>query len=114
MFDPPLASGQGLDDTQLSYTHTDTGNPYRVRMTWSVVSMDWSKRHEPRQFDDRPIKYENIQLLNQQLDASIHYKFAIVSGPTSTSEVIIGDQQNASYRSSPNPCNFTSVQMWRW
>lgn len=99
VFDPPLSSGKGLYGTQQNFLHSDNGNPYRVDTVSAGsagMGTNWT-----------------AHLLNQQLDAHTHYKFAIVSGPTNSSGSIIGEAQNATYRSSPNPCSFKKVQLWR-
>lgn len=115
VFDPPLSSGKGLYGTQQNYLHSDNGNPYWVATTWAGATVNWTERalSPPAVSDDDPQVYSNAQLLEQQLDAHTRYKFAIVSGPTNSSGSIIGEAQNATYRSSPNPCTFKKVQLWR-
>lgn len=115
VFDPPLLSGQGYRGSpRLNYTHVDTGNPNRTDITSPGTFFHFSNETKPPLTDGRlGHMYDGVHLLDQQLDPSIHYKFAIVSGPTS-SEGLIGGQQDANYfRSSPNPCPFTKVEMWQ-
>lgn len=98
----------------LQYSYVDTGNPRFVNMSYPGGSANFSDPAQPDGFDevslDQPLVVNDVYLLNQQLDASIHYKFAIVNGPTG--EGVLGDYPNG-YRSSPNGCNFTKIQLWK-
>lgn len=119
IFDPPFESGRGLDGpSQIKYTHVDTGNPYRVNLTLGGVAhlgiySTNDSAFLPSNSDNEEWVFSNEHLLDQQLDPSIHYKFAIISGPTSSDRAILRDSRRGEYRSSSNPCNFTSIQFWR-
>lgn len=112
VFDPPFRYRfHNLDG--LNYTYADTGNPYFVNVPYPKKTVNLSDPTRPTEFDvDRAGGSDLVHdtyLLNQQLNASVRYRFAIVNGPIG--DGIIGFEQDGD-RSSPKGCEFTKIQLW--
>lgn len=121
VFDPPLLAGWGLfGPTQDNYTHVDPGNPRAVNVSYQTEPGNTANITRPRVIPglppDAPPYLDGVHLLDQQLNASIQYKFAIVSGPNGPLDeqglVAPAGDADPGARVSPNPCNFSSIQVW--
>lgn len=114
VFNPPFRYRfHNLDG--LNYTYADTGNPYFVNLPYPNQTVDASDPKRPPESNldlatsgDSDLVHDTY-LLNQQLNASIRYRFAIVDGPIG--DGIIGVEQDGA-RSSPKGCEFTKIQLW--
>lgn len=112
VFDPPLAWHQVYSEA-IYYTFADTGNPYSASYAYSGQSVSFPNPNDTVAQPDGSLgempTVENVQLLNQQLDPTVRYRFAILQGPTGSG--IQAGSANTTYRSSPGACGFSKIQM---
>lgn len=111
VFDPPLAWHQ-VYSKAIYYTFADTGNPNFASFAYSGQSTSFPNPNDTVAVRDGSLPtVENVHLLNQQLDPTVRYRFAILQGPTGSG--IQAGSVNSTYRSSPGACEFSKIQMWQ-
>lgn len=124
VFDPPLLAGWGLHGpSQDNYTHVDTGNPSDIPIYWQNGTRREHDGAQPQLHRGlAPGVYvsdiENVTLLDQQLDPTVQYKLAIVSGPRWPVDarglyVVSPPGVVPEVRVSANPCEFSKLQVWQ-
>lgn len=96
VFDPPF-SLRGVGPYDVHYTYVFTGNPYEMKMAPSV-NAPGAPEGAGQGAADYSVTVEDVQLLNQQLDPKIRYKFAIVNGSTHANGV--------------SSCDITKIMLW--